>query len=433
MTRHRTTVLTLLLSGLASVTRGQAPLPQPSPCGVDEASLDDALNVVEGHSVAAWLRTQRSQNPDVAKQVQTPSTASATVSPVDRPSLPGLLALALDGNLVKLGEKPALTTSLSPFAFLALARPDVVDDQRQYERYRLLRRLDGSLSLGGKGESFDRDGDGKADPALDSEDLADSIAWEVRVQVLGSRDQRDPRYARLLPAVVGPPMGDELTAYGDFLAALGDPAQHPDAPTPDADGCWNRKALDEYLAGVEETLVPLGRKTMDTRGRLSDVRRRIDRSLVVTLFSSGVRRKETLGVDRYGFGARAARGLGPFDHTLNAAWSRDEEDLQGLRPTRLKLGYQATASLKARGYEESQVSLFAAWERYSNVPSAAHRTIAKAGGKLELRLAPGLTLPVSITWANHADLLTGADSIIGHIGIGLDLSDRRKAKAAATP
>ena len=99
--------------------------------------------------------------------------------------------------------------------------------------------------------------------------------------------------------------------------------------------------------------------------------------------------------------------------------------MRGVERRRLRPGL-----LRARGYEDSQLSLFAAWERYSNVPSAAHRTIAKAGGKLELRLAPGLTVPLSVTWANHADLLTDADTIVGHVGIGLDLADRRKAKAA---
>jgi hypothetical protein len=110
-----------------------------------------------------------------------------------------------------------------------------------------------------------------------------------------------------------------------------------------------------------------------------------------------VQREETLGVDRFGLGFRRVVGLCPVDHTLNVDWMRDEQDLQGLHPTRFKVGYQATANIRSRGYEDSHVSLFAAYERYSNVPSAAHRTIAKAGGKLELRLAAGLTLPVSVT------------------------------------
>jgi hypothetical protein len=54
--------------------------------------------------------------------------------------------------------------------------------------------------------------------------------------------------------------------------------------------------------------------------------------------------------------------------------------------------------------------------------------VAKAGGKLEIKLAEAITLPVSVTWANHRDLLTDAGDVVGNVAIALDLSDLRKAK-----
>ncbi len=49
--------------------------------------------------------------------------------------------------------------------------------------------------------------------------------------------------------------------------------------------------------------------------------------------------------------------------------------------------------------------------------------------KLEFPLADGLAVPLSVTYANHKDLLEGEDEIRGHIGISYDFSKLLKPKS----
>jgi hypothetical protein len=407
-------------------------------CRDGRLSLTDALTRIEARATEladqrrntdlAALRRQ--PNPRAAKQVQASSGANASVSPVDNPSLPELFALAIDNGLVDVSEEHAISASLNPFAFVTLVRPDVADHEKDYQAYSWLRRLDGKVTLGGQGDAFDRDGDGEVDEALRAQSLSDSVAWEVRARVIGSRDRRDKGFVDRYSTKVKPFLEAELSAYRKFLTSSFTPKLMQAA---DDSACIEPAALEKLLADPElaSELANVGGRSKETLEVIDGLVKDVDRSLVVTVFASGTRREDELGPDKTGFGLRAGWGRGLLDHTLNVDWTK-LEGLQGAPDARVtKVGYQASGEIQGAGFEGSRLSFFGAFEHYSNVPAAKHRTVAMAGGKLEVRLADGLTLPLSVTWANHRDLLTDADDIVGNVAIALDLSDLRKAKKAA--
>ena len=403
-------------------------------CKDGQLSLTDALVPIESRAREAARElgiAQARPNPRAAKQVQAPSGATADASPVDNPSLPEILALAIDNDLLDLSEKQAFSASLNLAALAALIRPGVADDINQYRQYSWLRKVDGKLTLGGKGEALDRDGDGKPDEALRAKELSDSVSWEVRVRVWGSRDRREEGFEERFNRQILDRVEAEVEAYATFIRTHWFDKGNANAE----DGCMPKDRLAAFLATPElqKELAALGGKSLEAEGAIDGAIKDLDRSLVVTLFASGTRREAELGPDKTGFGLRAGWGRGLLDHTFNVDWTK-QEGLLGAPDARVtKLGYQAGGEIQGAGFEGSKLSLFGAWERYSNVPSAKHRTVAKAGGKLEIKLADGLTLPVSLTWANHRDLLTDAGDVVGNVAIALDLSDLRKAKRKALP
>lgn len=82
----------------------------------------------------------------------------------------------------------------------------------------------------------------------------------------------------------------------------------------------------------------------------------------------------------------------------------------------------------AFGRDGIEVSISGAYETYRNVPDAKHDTISKLNAKVELPIMDGVTVPVSITWANHADLLTDEKEIKGLIGFTIDFESILKKK-----
>ena len=43
-------------------------------------------------------------------------------------------------------------------------------------------------------------------------------------------------------------------------------------------------------------------------------------------------------------------------------------------------------------------------------------------GRVDIPVMDGVTVPVSVRWANHRDLFTDKDEVIGHFGIDVDTS-----------
>ena len=87
-----------------------------------------------------------------------------------------------------------------------------------------------------------------------------------------------------------------------------------------------------------------------------------------------------------------------------------------------------------------RVSISGAYEIFDDVPDALHTTNAKLNAKLEYPLTKAVKLPISVTWANHADLLTDEDEVRAHVGFTIDtpalkkliLGDRNDGGAGAS-
>ena len=125
------------------------------------------------------------------RQVDPPTATGASAALVDSPRQTGAIATALQQGLVKRGGGGALAISLAPFAWLSAAKPpSYFDDPSTYGNYDAARRLTGSLTLGGKGDAIDADGDGTLDDPAEAKSLADSIGVELQYR-FGSRDRRD--------------------------------------------------------------------------------------------------------------------------------------------------------------------------------------------------------------------------------------------------
>jgi hypothetical protein len=357
-----------------------------------------------------------------AKQISAPAASGAGPSNVDRASFPELFALAADSGLVSFNGGAA-TLSVNPFGLVSAVRPSVLDLQSEYEKYEILRRLGGSLTLGGKGEKFDRDGDGKEDDPLTAQSLGDIVTYELKVRLWGSRDRRDPQnWKRYFKKTDGSLKAVETAIRS--LVALADKDLVRDA---------DNLPIGVSAAGFEARLATTEAQTQITALRnayaalkadIKAANAETDKRLLVTVVGGGTQQKAQFGRNHWKLGLRGEGASGRLDHTLNVDWSTVDA-VTGDDPTVFKSGYKlSTKVLKGTALTKdgATLSFDAAFERYDHVPDAKYRTVAKAGVKLELPISGSATLPLSATYANHRDLLTGQKGWIGHVGVAWDLS-----------
>lgn len=367
------------------------------------------------------------------KQIGAPSSTNLSSTVVDRPSFSELLGLAFDNNLVSLGDA-ATSFSLDSFAFLALANPSILDQQSKYKKYDSLRRLGASLSLGGKGDSFDRDGDGKKDEALKAEKLTDIVTWEARFRVFGSRDRRDDRnFNRYLEALslthaaLTEKMALFLNKYKETWLRR----------SPDGRSYFSEDKVKKTLSDpkIETELMKIAELSKEMADKYEDVSKKIDKSPVFSIVVSGTSRdNKKYGPNKLALGLRGVWGWGTWDNTLNAEWL-EIKGLQGNSAGRagreIKLGYQAsTLWLKNSAICEQGITIAAglAAEFYSNIPDALHDSIIKASIQCVYPVTKSISIPVSVTWANHRDLLSKEGIVRGNVGFSVDFSQFQKKK-----
>ncbi len=383
-------------------------------------------------------------------QVSAPSASgSGSGSLVDGASAPAFIGMAFDSGVIESGEDGKLTLNLNAFAVKTLFRPTSWTDQAEYEKNALLRRFSATVALGGKGEKFDRDGDGEADDPLEAKALDDVITWEARVRLTKSRDRRERYNWRTFYDSTAEPFADVASIEAAVVNRLGEMPDYA-ALRAKKDGqpmrCVEPKAYQAFFekpdvsADLEDLVGQIAFHQTALDKAWQAAADEVSRRFVLSFVAGGVERKTDFGPDKEYY---ALRGDGSFgkDNTfkLNAEWNRMDSLMEGADdPETTKIGLEAS-TLWFKGSElfgsESlvakngvEVALAASWEQFENVPTAAHESIWKASARLEIPVMDGLKLPISVTYADHIDVLTDQDEVIGHIGLSWDLSKLLKMK-----
>jgi hypothetical protein len=404
---------------------------QPTPAAGTPAQLD-IVDLIKGElkKIASDRLETMPRLAPAAKQTTAPASASGAKA-VDDPSFTELLSLAFDNQFLK-REDDVFTIDLNLFAFRAAVDPGVLDQQERYGTRvnDLIRRLGGSVSFGGKGEAFDADGDGKAEAAETAKTATDIVNWEFRYRFRGSRDRRDDENLRLyvsqiieLNDQVEGGIANLIASHADEIRAI-----VPTGQPITAQAFEQIKKAPGFHAGLEALAVQFAALTKADQKALA----KIDKRSIWTLVGGGTQRKVQFGPDKWNIGLRGVWNRGRLDHTFNADFNRTESFL-GHAPAQIfKAGYQASALvLKGRTFGEdgAKLSLAASFERYRNVPAAKHDTVLKASTGVDFPLAEGISLPISIAYANHRDLLGDKGQIIGNVALAIDFSGLNKKKA----
>jgi hypothetical protein len=371
-----------------------------------------------------------------AKQVTAPSAAPSSGSVTDAPSFPEIIALALDNNLVGT-QNGVFTVDLNVFVFRTIADPRIIERQDQYGTplNGVLRRFGGAVSVGGKGERFDRDGNGSPDEAVTADNLGDLITGEVRYRIAGSRDRRDGSNFERYAATVMEPIDEVNDAIVAFIARHQPDISARSVPVDPADPNAGRKPdpkkIDAFLSedAVKAELRPIALAHARLMRINREALKKIDQRAVWTIVAGGTRQKSRFGPNRERVALRGVAGTGPWDHTVNVEWGHAEPVLQRPAGTTWRAAYGASRLVFQGTLSEQGVtlSLNAGGEHVQNVPDAKHDTIVRASVKLEIPFGSA-RIPVSLNYANHRDLLSDQRYVAGYVGVALDLSalSRRK-------
>ena len=411
----------LLFSTVLSVPAGAATCPENTVDSGSTPFIELVTATVEGLFLDTPLESPS------AEKLTAASRTDASTDLVDGPVLPSLLGLALNSGVVATDDGAA-TLSLNLFAFKAMVDPEVVDVQSKYEKYDRLRRFGGTISVGGRGASFDRDGDGLADPPLEAEELGDIVTWDIQYRFAGSRDRRDEENYKELHGAVE----QSFTAAADAWSRVYYRAHQVFGD----EECIPKTEVVERLSkelGTE--LRAAGRAQAILQGEVSAQLQRIDGHMVWTGFFGGTSRREEFGQDEIALGLRGAWGIGQTNSAggvVNAEWRRTDGVAGADDQTTLKIGAEySTFLLKGRLGLPDDITFAAgaAFEMFDNVPDAAHESIARVNAKLEIPLREGISIPLSVSWANHADLLEDESEVRGHVGFTFDLSPGELLKA----
>jgi hypothetical protein len=360
-----------------------------------------------------WLDENASREPDHApSSSQASSPAGSSVSPdvTGKASFPDLVGVALDSAFGTGSPDQAVTLQLSPFAIEAAIDKTVVDNPDRYESRKGLRRIGLSATFGGKPDDDSAFAKGQAGSAA-TRNVSDIVVLQGSYRAVGTRDRRD------YPEKYRQEVANEQEALNALLVKI---AQDPDLTLvlglSEEEQC---NAFLAYLRRHADVARSLTKTVQQFEADLDRVNQDIDRSFLLTFRASAELRKEFVGRDKYRFGLVAEGLLGPVDFTGNAEY-RIDQDLGGGSDQEFRFALMAAGKL-LRKSAVSENGLDLSLSGSGQFRNRGRDTILSVNLKLEYPLAGGLSIPFSITYANHSETLK--DKIVrGNFGISYDLS-----------
>lgn len=428
---------------------------------VADALPGDDLHQVRGLRAYRYL----SEVTRTDKQLGATSSGPGSTTLAEKPGIPDLVAFAVDhGAVEQTISGTGLTLTSSPYAFIRLLRPD---NATNFDQYGLWRRLGVSATFNLQTEDSTQG---------DFKQLAE---WSVRLRVLGDRSTRSRGFTRRWSEVVQPRIQRRLNALsGGISAALnGSPALR-DAADSQAAGLRDRIAryLDDsrgaaperrtgevtglILSGLKQSVydpvadgtIPLTEKTsrsitsaVSALSRAHDELFQAQEDLGGILDELG---KSTLltaafthhtGMPDGGYSEMKLlfeAHVAPFDAIVNGFVSLYDDPDKALDQTRVR-DFGGTVELegqvrnpfgRSRRLEPVEPITLAAGYQLSRLKEA-DQTVHIAQARINIPIATGVSLPISVTYASRGDLVD-EDHLRGNFGFSLDL-DKLYAIGAA--
>jgi hypothetical protein len=388
--------------------------------------LDRRINA----AVQSVLDTQRASQAlpkvELFKSIG-PPTASEGSRLVDGASFTDVLAIAVENELIKGGADGQTAVQISPYAWFVAMDPNILNDADKYDKHKVSRRFALSFATGGKGEKFDRTGDGVADDPLASDDFNDIQTWELKYRFFGGGDWKENR-GKLRDAADEPTLRAKLRAN----IALGlTPALNPGAGN-----CISGEIVDRYLDSTrtKTLLLELAEETLRTNVSYQDVMKSIASQWTGSVVAATTQQDPDFGQDKWSTGLRVSWGGDVRALNLNLDYSEANGRGALPDPNSWKVGAEYVRRLLPGklGKKGVKTALSAVWEIFDDIPDAKHDDIGKIGVRFEIPIAgsDAVKLPISIIWANHEDVLTDSDSVRGHVGFTVDFGEALKKQKA---
>jgi hypothetical protein len=314
------------------------------------------------------------------------STGNSTAL-VNRASFTRLVAAALESGLGQGTEDQVFTFSLNLFSMAAYADSSLLLDNDRYQRYSNLRRLAGSITLGGTPD------DSTGVPAdARPRSITDIVQVNAKWRFHGSRDRRDhwSRYRALS-------LHDPTQALLDFSKLPGVARAIVRAADDEERYAITLETLSEHPEVVSRLTGALA----EYNRQLDSLNQWVDHGFVVSLNVSGDFRRQDLGTDKF-FAELVGEEAHWADLTFNVGFRSDQAS-SGEHDQELRVA-AAVSKRMLRGPlvpEGLDASLGIAGDLRNH-----HRaSLWSANAKVDFPLRDGLELVVSLTWSNRSDLI----------------------------
>ena len=336
-----------------------------------------------------------------------PAAASAT----EKSGATSLIALATDLSSAVRSDKSAVSISISALALVSAANPDVYSSIAAYQSHGFARRFSGTVVFGAKIPEKEITGLSSI-PTFDT--LLDAFAWDVKVRVWGDKDIRSSRWTDATVRRAG-----MLAQMGAVLASW--------VLTPEP-GLAATEAV-KFLTEERALLLPLLGDA--TKTEVSSILARVARSPQLGVKVAGTHLTKETGKNKYTASALFDMGLGPADFTANAQYAITDDVRLGADQLFQVKAWTMAASLTAHLASDAIVkgrsidwnTGFSAtlFQDAQALPVAADNTW-KLTSSVEIPVAGGGKIPVSIIYTNDPNALVKQNYVGGQIGLSYDFS-----------